>query len=277
MAADGDTPTDIALRDWRQGDCVLEKQWFFRRVDPSVRLAGVDYGSSDDGDSLLESEELGFVLLTQTCDIVRASNDRPYVEVCPLIRVEEDVYFDARRGRRPALAVVPYLEAQRLVADLDRVMTIEKPVVAKWPRTPGCTTDGEARTFAKSLARKRERFAFPTDFGEFAQNLVRRLTGKHEKNSVEGRALRSLDEIRVRAVPSWAAQAGIDLTFWFIRGDREFDFEGKNWADLLERWLQLVPASGRFATVNGQVTTLDDLTAADFVYSDRLDLDRLSP
>jgi len=41
-------------------------------------------------------------------------------------------------------------------------------------------------------------------------------------------------------------------------------------------WLKRVPAAGRFATVDGAVLTLDDLTARDYVESDPLDLDHLS-
>jgi hypothetical protein len=37
-----------------------------------------------------------------------------------------------------------------------------------------------------------------------------------------------------------------------------------------------VPASGRFVQVDGQVATLDEMTAADYVFSDPLDLDFLS-
>ena len=50
---------------------------------------------------------------------------------------------------------------------------------------------------------------------------------------------------------------------------------GKSWADLLDAWLKLVPADGHFEIVDGHVTTLDDLTAAEYVNSDRLDLDHV--
>jgi hypothetical protein len=64
--------------------------------------------------------------------------------------------------------------------------------------------------------------------------------------------------------------------FWFIRENSQVTFEGTSWADLLDAWLKLVPADGRFEIVDGQVTTLDDLTAAEYVNSDRLDLDHVS-
>jgi hypothetical protein len=182
---------------------------------------------------------------------------------------------EIERGRRPAYAFLPLLASRGLVADLDRVMTVEKPVVAKWHRTPGLNTDPEARSFALALARKRVRFAFPDDFTALAKNLQSRLMEKHDKESVEGRALRALREIRVQAAPSWDHHS-VTLTFWFVRRDEDIDFDGSSWSTFLDLWLGLVPQAGRFNRVFGQVTTLDDLTATDYVNSDPLDLDHLS-
>lgn len=275
MVAEPASAVDEALLQWRQGDCVVGEQWFVRRIDPSVRVPGVPYDTSNQDVDLEESPVRGLVVVTQTCDIVRAWTRRPFVEVCPLIEVDEDDFRQIERGWQPGFAVVPRLSAQRLVADLNRVMTVEKPVAAKWPRTPGWDTDDEARIFAGSLARKRARFAFPNDFTRFANKLEDRLAEKHDKESDEGRALRALRELRVQASPSWD-DAEVSLMFWFVRHDHNPDFEGRSWADLLDSWLRLVPASGRFIQVEGQVSTLEEMKAADYVYSDQLDLDYLS-
>jgi hypothetical protein len=170
---------------------------------------------------------------------------------------------------------VPALADRHRVADLDRVMTVEKSIVAAWPRTPGWTTEAEGRDFARALARKHARFAFPDDFTDFVKKLHGRLRDKHDRNSDEGRGLRALREIRVQAIPSWDAQA-VELMFWFVRNDADTSFEGQSWAVLLDAWLKLVPAGGRFTEVQGTVVTLDDLTAAEHVNSDPLDLDHLS-
>ena len=154
-------------------------------------------------------------------------------------------------------------------------MAVEKPLVATWERIPGWSTDAESRAFALALSRKRIRFAFPDDFTALVRRLQSRLADKHEKNTDEGRGLRALDEIRVQASPSWDAPEA-NIFFWFIRKESEADFEGKNWANLLQEWLKLVPTSGRFKTIEGQVVTLQDMTAREYVDSDPLDLDRLS-
>ena len=154
-------------------------------------------------------------------------------------------------------------------------MTVEKAIVAKWPRTVGCRTDYEVRRFSLALARKRARSAFPDDFTAFIKKLQSRLLEKHDRQSDEGRALRALREIRVHAAPSWDATE-VELTFWFIREEDASDFEGKSWDSLLDVWLKLIIASGRFEPVNGAVMALEDLTAKDYVESDPLDLDHLS-
>lgn len=271
--------TDEALRLWRQGDCVLGEHWFTHRFSPAAPLtevaARVAQDTGADGPDLAESEVPGLMVASQTCDIVRSCASRPYVEVCPLIELDETTYRAAQRGHRPQFAVVPALAEARLAADLDRVMTLEKSVVAGWSRTPGCTTDSAQRHLAAALARKRARFAFPDDFTALAKRLQNRLGDKHDKATVEGRGLRALREIRVRAAPSWSANS-IDAFFWFIRNDDDQDFEGTRWVDLVTGWLKLVPPSGRFRTVDGLVVTLGDLTARDYVESDPLDLDHLS-
>jgi hypothetical protein len=266
---------DGALATWRQGDCVVGEQWFVHRLEKSfsVTVAGREAAKADV--DLAEQEVAGFVVVSQTCDVVRSCNDRPYVEVCPLVEVDEDRLAEIQRGRRPAYAFVPLLAGRKLVADLDRVMTVEKPAVAAWERTPGLSTDEEARAFAVALGRKRIRFAFPDDFTTLARKLQARLADKHDRNTDEGRGLRALREIRIQAAPQWDGEP-VELFFWFIRHTADADFEGKNWADLLKEWLKLVPPSGRFTSVDGQVATLDDMTARDYVDSDPLDLDHLS-
>lgn len=265
---------DRVLRSWRQGDCVVVPSWFVHRVDSVSPVTPAGTAAVRDGFDLAEVNVPGLVVLTQTCDIVRSCKKRPFVEASPLVEVDERDLHEIQRARRPAYAYVPGLAGRRLVADLDRVMTLEKPVLSRSPRTPGCSSDDEARAFARALARKRARPAFPDDFTELLRELQDRLSGKREKHSIETRALRTLDEIRVRATPDWAAPK-VRVMLWFIRESGNSDFEGTNWADLREKWLRLIPGTDRFE-VDGIVATLDRLNGEEYAYSDRLDLDHLT-
>lgn len=215
---------DAALAPWRQGDCVVGAQWFVHRFTPEVPLTEVAAEAATAGVDLAEAAVRGFVVVSQTCDLARSCTERPYVEVAPLVEVDRGDLRMIERGRRPRYAFIPGLQNSHLVGDLDRVMTVEKAVVAAWTRKAGCTTDPEARDFARALARKRARFAFPDDFTAFANKLQDRLQAKHDKQSDEGEALRALREIRVRAAPSWDDDP-VDVLFWFLRNEDEPDFK----------------------------------------------------
>lgn len=264
-----------ALQAWRQGDCVVSEQWFVFRTDIEQPLTPDGELAAQEGFDNAESEVRGLMVLTQTCDVVRNASDRPYIEVCPLVEVDDFLVKEIQRGRRPNYAFVPALEAMCLVADLERVMTVEKSVMTGWERVEGCPTDTDARRLALALARKRARTAFPDDFVAFASPLMKRMSSKHDKGSDEGSALRALRELRVRAAPSWSAEE-VELTFWFIRHDGDATFEGQRWDALLEAWEKLIPATGRFKEVQALIQTLEDLTAREYVESDPLDLDHLT-
>ncbi|RMG93472.1 MAG: hypothetical protein D6705_18670 [Deltaproteobacteria bacterium] len=275
MDEDARKRIDEALSGWRQGDCVLGELWFLFRLEIEAPLTEEAAHAADEGADAGEAQVRGFMVATQTCDIVRGCSERPFIEVCPLVKVDPKRMEEVRRGRRPNYAFVPGVADHGLVADLDRVMTVEKSVVAAWPRTEGCHDDGDVRLLSLALARKRARVAFPDDFVALASNLMRRMASKHAKDSDEGRALRALREIRVRAAPSWDADE-VALMFWFIRNDDEPHFEEKGWDHYLDDWLRRLPPGGRFTSIEGLVQTLDDLTARDYVESDPLDLDHLS-
>jgi hypothetical protein len=249
---------DATLERWSQGDCTIgEDCWFVTRFDPQRPLTpdAADVVATSAEADLTESSVSGFVVVTQTCD---------------------DQYLqDIHRLKRPRYAYIAGVAEFNLVADLDRVMTVEKAVVAGWERISGCPSDADTRLLGEALARKRSRFAFPDDFNEFAQKLQKRMHDKHEKSSTEGKALRALLEIRVSAAPAWDAE-DVALIFWFIRAEADDLFENQAWHELLDSWLKLLPPSARFSAVDGTVVSLDDMTAKEYLHSDRLDLDRLS-
>lgn len=205
---------DEALRSWRQGDVSLDAGLEFlhladlsRPHSPASCQAAASLEEngkvSEPGPTLVLDGVRGMVMLSQTCDVIRNCRDRPFAEVAPVIEVSEREVEEIRRLKRPAFAHVPATAEDRLVADLDRTMTVEKALVAGWTRTPGWETDEEQRSFAAAITRKRARFAFPDDFVAAAEGLQRRFADKHDKQAPEGAHLRALREIRVSATPSW--------------------------------------------------------------------------
>lgn len=265
-----------ALSDWRQGDCVVGEHWFVYRYNSQNPITIENQIPESDNCDLMEKEVKGFAVITQTCDLVRDCKTRPFIEVSPLVEVDEGNLDQIRKGRKPQYAFIPGVADLSLVADLDRVMTVEKSVVATWTRTPGSDSNNKRKQIAQALARKRIRFAFPDDFHDLVKKLQSRLQEKHDKQSDEGEALRALREIRVRAVPDWNSDKVEELMFYFIRNQDEPSFKGQEWYTLLEKWLKLVPSGDRFSGVYGNVVTLEDMTALEYIESDPLDLDHLS-
>ncbi len=274
---------DEELRHWRQGDvsCDVGLE-FMHLADLSRPHSPVSLEANTEGDdetrtigvTTVAEEVAGVVVLTQTCDIVRSCWDRPYVEVAPLVKLDDDLVDQVRRLKRSAFAHISATAEHGLVADLDRIMTVEKAVVANWTRIPGWQTDAESREFARAIARKRSRFAFPDDFVSAADRFRRRLTEKHNRASPEGGHLRALREIRVRAAPSWHAD-DVELTIWFIK-DHDPGDGNSDWSGQVESWIELFDQSGRFRVVSRIACRLDDITARDYVESDELDFDSLS-
>src|SRR5665811_955780 len=117
-----------SVEEWRQGDYFLGTSWFVYRFDPSAPLASQSRDLADPRVDLCEIEVKGFVLLTQSCDVVRDPLKRPFLQVAPLVEVDEIRLQQIKHERRPQYVFVPDLEDSRLVGDLDRVMTVEKPV-----------------------------------------------------------------------------------------------------------------------------------------------------
>jgi hypothetical protein len=286
MAATAEQIEDIdaALQFWRQGDVTLDGGLeFLHLADLSIPLTAASQHAaksitetggalSADLNALLD-EVPGLVMLSQTCDIVRSCEQRPFIEVAPLALMDPEQLEAVRRLRRPAFVYVPAVADRGLVGDLDRIMTVEKSIVARWQRVPGWDTDDEARAFAEAISRKWTRFAFPDDFNN-ATELRKRLTTRHEKNHAGGAHLRALREIRVRAAPSWDDEA-VRLAFWFIR-ETEPEGHAPAWDEWVDEWSGLFQESTRFTIEAAIACRLEDITGQDYVESDRLDLDQLS-
>jgi hypothetical protein len=259
---------DAALAKWRQGDCVLEgEHWFAHRIELTPT------GTEGESISLSEEQVPGFAIISQSCDVVRRYQDRPFVTVASLAEVRESDLGLIVSGYRPQFAAIPALESKKLVADLDRVMTVDKRVVAGWAQTRGCTSDEEIRRFSGAVKRKHGRFAFPDDFNKFVGDLQDRLKEKHDKQSDEGNTLRNLEEIRVRAAPSWDAEE-VELMFWFIAKPENVTEVRKS--GMIQKWEKRIQPKDRFKKVFSQVVTYRELTGQDYLESDQLDLDYLS-
>jgi hypothetical protein len=278
------------LEDWQQGDTILGVDIPFihladltRPITPqSCEIAK----SPEEGDPLANIATMvpGFVVTTQTCDIVRPCDERALVQIAALKGVEPDQLEQIKRGLRPRYAFIPGVSKHGLVADLDAVMTIEKAVLAQIPKTNrvrGCLTDVDARQFASALSRNLSRVAFPDDFVKAVKPIQQRIVDKHGKPTSdrkgnptnEGALLDRLLEIRVACSPSWT-DGEVSLTFYFIF-DRPQDIPAD--ADtIIEALIKKFKPIGPFSDPLFRIVPLSEMSAAAYVASDPLDLDNLT-
>jgi hypothetical protein len=264
------------LETWQQGDLVrsasLPFAYFADAARPLSASAQKTVSADDSGLTVIETDEVGFVILTQTCDVVRSCADRPFLELAPLVLAPAPLIEEARRLKRASLAYHPAAARHGLLVDLDRTMTVEKAVVADIDHERGLATDDEMVAFQQALASKRARFAFSNEFVAACTKFAKRMKDRAGKQTAEGRHVDALDEIRVAASPNWTADT-IELTFWLIkRGEPP----AADWPAWTAEWTKLFDRTPQLATVQMRAVTLDDMTARDHVESHHLDFDQLS-
>ncbi len=261
--------TNRALLQWRQGDYYLGDLDFYFQINPSNHIAS-DYAPDPD-EIVLPHQVSGLCVVSQSCDILRECQQRPYIEVSPLVKVPPEILQEVKKGARSNYGFIPQLEKQETVIDLDRVMTIEKSCLIEIERQQGCNSDQERRNLSKILARKRARFAFPDDFNNSINKLIKRIKKKHGKNSNDGEELRSLREIRVTAYPSWQ-ETPAEVHISFIKNDSSTTFDESTF---LPRWIELIEKNDMY-NITGEITSLEKISAKEYIESDPLDFDNLT-
>ncbi len=297
MSPEKPEPVDQSVKDWRQGD-VFGLDSFVHIADPSdPRSDEAKAETKSPADAKMTDEWLiviseveAAVVISQTCDVIDPSSVNPFVEVAPLVRLEEPFASQAIKGGRPRYAHVPAVNA---FADLERIQPIEKPVLVRFSRTAGVRDDQEQRRFAEAVGRHFNRFAFPTPLYRALKPLSNRIDKKYgqatfdqggKNETKEGQALAALDEIRIGAAPSWSADP-IDLYVFFLTQTRESGLqlmpEGE-WQQWVNFWLDLCRKPGGsldgtvYRSLGGEWVGLDELNAYEYLASDRLDFDRLT-
>jgi hypothetical protein len=273
---------EAALQEWRQGDVTLDPGLFFVHLAdtrlPLTREARdtLDQERVEEGVFEVFSTVHGFVVVTQSCDIVRECARSEFVDVCPLVPVNDDDLYKIQKGRLMRYAYVSGVADRRLVADLDRTMVVEKSIIASWSRVSGCRTDAERVAFADALARKRQRFAFPNRFNAGLDKFKDRLKKKRDKGTLEGRLIDALDHVRVNPRPNWDAPQ-VAVFFWFLL-ERDHSVEFDEARRVIAEWMKLIALSPPFALAEPSFLLVEqnDMTVRDYLASHKLDYDDIS-
>jgi hypothetical protein len=214
----------------------------------------------------------GVVILSQSCDIIKEVERRPYVQVAGLVPANDGEIARAVKSDTPSRIYLEGLLDRGLLVDLDTTSTIHKMVVATWPRTAGCGTDAERRRVAAGLARHRHRFAFPDNFNEMVRPIRDWIESKRSKASPQGNFVRAMREVRVRC-DNWEEPK--ELTFLAIVDHLPEPAELEKWREAAKLLEQKV-ANDIYPHGELHIVTYDEISARDYLESDRLDWEGLS-
>lgn len=246
---------------WRQGDLALAP------LELSVLMV-------DDQEQFWQAIDAphGVAILSQSCDIIRKVEDRPYVQIAGLVPATAGEIARAIRLETPSRIYINSLNDRELLIDLDLTATVHKTVVSTWQRTAGCASDDETRRFAISLARHRQRFAFPDAFNALIAPIRKWIESKRSKQSSQGNFVRALHEVRVRC-DNWDAPT--ELTFLAIVNQIPAPEELVQW-EAAAKSLEEKAAHENYPAAEFRIVTYDSISAREYRESDRLDWDGLS-
>jgi hypothetical protein len=281
MATAGDAVDELAT--WRQGDQLHGANLVVighPRGSVWSRIRDRLVGGPRRSGPVDEPVE-ALVVVSQSCDIVRSPEYRPFIQVAPLVRLPTDAGSRATRGSIPRFVPLPAAGTDAFV-DMDRVMTVEKVVARGWTRTPSALAGRERQALGQAIARYYGRPAFPDDFVDATQKLKDRLVDRHGKRSAEGSAATALREVRVFAKPNWD-DAEIEVILYFVVPADEAEgidgitrLTGSFWEEQVRKWGELCAPTGSIKAVICLPITYAEMDALSYRSSDPLDLDYLS-
>lgn len=269
---------NAASQAWRQGDVpqwpTASQAWL---ATPAMPLTQPSKEMTGDRFGVVLAAAQHLVIVTQTCDIVRDCRDYAHITLAGVVTLDGDKAQQAKRGHRPRYVALPALGPGHF-ADTSLLVSAEKTILLEFDRLQGVATDREQRQFAEGIALSFGRSALPDDLVGALDKLTRRIKQKHDKDSKEGRALRSLDDIRIRGLPSWTAD-DIDVRVLFCpptQDEAESCMPPEQWDETVDEWMGLAEPEGVIRTIGGDWLALDRMTALDYLNSDHLDLEYLS-
>jgi hypothetical protein len=252
-----------------------------------------------------------WVLLTQTCDVVRAVAVKPRIQIAPLITVDARDIKRTQHGHRPNLIHIPG-GGENQFAAVDQIQTVSKTFLLGRRRTAGVATPDESRRLARFLGRYFSRFPFPDHVSMSLRALETVFRDKYDHPlSPQGQLLEKLEQLRAQPLDGeWTDQTSqVSLTFIFAPGvvpdlpeppeahddiatvvaaERPSDIaemlirendQGRQmllWYGLVAAWVATCEKQPPLAEIVGYVSSSDVITAQDLWLSDVLDLEHLS-
>jgi hypothetical protein len=281
-----ETEVVAMLQKWQQGDIFELPQLSFIYVadgklpltDAAKEQAREELSNGSDLSDLMlvETAEQRFVVITQSCDIVKHPARVPTVQIAPIIAIDSSRFSNAKRGESSRFLYLPALDQEMCVADLDRIMTVEKALLVKSidTRKKAVNSDQELKKLGDAIGSKFSRFAFPNDYNESLEELRRRVVKKHNRNSEEGVHYRNVSEIRVVAEQDWSSDLVFTTLIFMVEDEKIINEKFRN---CIGELVKLVKTGERFPVLpEFRCVAYKNLDADTYRRSFPLDLEYLS-
>lgn len=142
-----------------------------------------------------------FVVITQTCDLVRAG--RAWLQLVPVVTLQGVDARDAALLKRPRYLPLSYMGSDKF-GDLDRVVTVQKEEAATGTVVNAGPSGAMAREVAQQLGRKFERFPLPDEVDKALSPMARYVSSKARKvDTPLGLMMDRIEDIRLEA--NWSS------------------------------------------------------------------------
>lgn len=280
---------------WWQGDYVLMDELPTKfQFDMQALLAKDEQEDpSEEAIGWSPTPVEGFMVVSQTCDVVRAWNgrdDRKWVLVAPLVKPGVTQWKGILKGKFPRFHVTASLVEAGLALDLERALTISKAVLAALTphRRSGCGTQDERRSLSQRLSEKAYRPALPDDFtssergkeGAIFDLEVFLDEGPKTRGDLRD-FLDALDEVRIMPRSEdpqfpWDARV-VQVLFYFVLNTENIAPDDRErWEECAQDIVAHMKTTGRFHLLGTgyAVRTWNELSAAEYRSSDWLPIHR---
>ncbi len=178
----------------------------FRQGD-QVNLKRAPILTEAEGETLLQELELthGAVIVTQTCDLIPRGGRGPVsVALAPVVILEGSKAKLARAGKIIRYTPLETDEPSDRFADLGFIFSIKAELLVTLERLGSLGPESASRSFARSVGRKFDRFAFPDSLRDvlrpWKDNFLDKFPREH---SPEGQLFRMVEDLRISAEDDW--------------------------------------------------------------------------
>lgn len=275
------------LESLQQGDVFLDvviPVAYFSNSNFPLTAAAKDFASEFPSQTaeanLITEEAAGLIVITQTCDILKAPEKSPLIQFVRVVKEQPNIVQIVKRGNHGRYVFLPELEPQCPLADLDVGVYFEKPMLLLMDhqsKIRAVKTDEHISKFSNAVSRKFNRFAFPDDFNASLVSFRDIIDKNINKMSDLGALLRSVLEIRVSTEMNeqWESAAPIPTLNFFFEDEDKIT---QSTRDVLNRLMDKhFVSTGKFSKApKMRFETYDNVTADFYRRSNPLDLSHLT-